>query len=81
MPTSADILAVQQAFCKSRREAAISEIRRRWSLIAEYLIDKTLEHILSMSINQPPPPKRFRGVNWTMAPRSTDGTFQRKDRS
>ena len=54
MTTSADLLAVQRAHATAGRDAALVEIRRRWPMIAENVIEPTLERILAASVAPPP---------------------------
>ena len=60
MTTPTDLLAVQRAHADHGSEAAVSEIRRRWPMIAENVIGQTLERILAAPI-EPPPPFRQAG--------------------
>ena len=55
MTTPADILAVQRAHATAGRDAALTEIRRRWPMIAENMIERTLERILAAQTTPPPP--------------------------
>ncbi len=64
MTEPADLLAVQRAHAADGRDAALVEIRRRWPMIAENMIERTLERVLAAPVEPPPPPrKRFPGVN------------------
>ncbi len=54
MTTPADILLVQRAHASGGRDAAITEIRRRWPMIAENVIDQTLERVLAAPVEPPP---------------------------
>lgn len=54
MTTPADLLAVQRAHEASGRDAALAEIRRRWPMIAENVIERTLERILAAPVEPPP---------------------------
>ena len=60
MTTPADLLAVQRAHAEHGREAALAEIRRRWPMIAENVIERTLERILAAPV-EPPAPFATRG--------------------
>ncbi len=60
MTTPADLLAVQRAHTSGGRDAALIEIRRRWPMIAENVIERTLARILAAPI-EPPPPFRQAG--------------------
>ena len=55
MTTPADLLAVQRAHADGGRESALSEIRRRWPMIAETVIERTLERIVATPVAPPPP--------------------------
>ncbi len=64
MTTTADILLVQRAHASGGRDAAIAEIRRRWPMIAENVIEATLERVLAAPVDPPPSPqKRPRSIN------------------
>ena len=49
MTTPADILAVQRAHATGGRDAALTEIRRRWPDISDTVLSATLERILAAS--------------------------------
>ena len=53
MTTPADLLAVQRAHAASGRDAALAEIRRRWPMIAENVIEQTLNRILAAPVDPP----------------------------
>ena len=46
LTTPEDFLAVQRAYDTSGRDAAMVEVRRRWPMIAETVIGRTLDKIL-----------------------------------
>ncbi len=54
MTEPADLVAVQRAFADHGRDAALSEIRRRWPNISETVLPATLERILAAPVDQPP---------------------------
>ena len=54
MTTSADILLVQRAHVSGGRDAAVAEIRRRWPMIAENVIEQTLGRVLAAPVDPPP---------------------------
>ena len=62
MTTPADLLAVQRAHATDGRDAAMAEIRRRWPMIAENVIDQTLARILAAPV-EPPPSAPRRSMN------------------
>ena len=53
MSESANVLAVQRAYAENGRDAAISEIRRRWPNISDAVLDATLERILLADVEPP----------------------------
>ena len=53
MTEPADLLAVQRAHADHGCDAALAEIRRRWPMIAENVIERTLENILAATVEQP----------------------------
>ncbi len=55
MTTPADILLVQRAHASGGRDAAVAEIRRRWPMIAENVIEQTLVRILEAPVEPPAP--------------------------
>ena len=54
MTTPADILLVQRAHASGGRDAAVAEIRRRWPMIAENVIEATLQRVLAAPVDPPP---------------------------
>ena len=54
MTTTADILAVQRAHAEHGSDVAVAEIRRRWPMIAENVINATLERVLAAPVDPPP---------------------------
>ena len=82
MTTPADLLAVQRAHATEGRDAAMAEIRRRWPMIAENLIEQTLERILAAPVEPPPPPReRFPGMNAMDMSRDERGRLLPRGRS
>ena len=62
MTTPADLLAVQRVHAEHGRDAAVVEIRRRWPMITENVIEATLARILAAVVD-PPPTAPGRGGN------------------
>ena len=58
MTTPEDFLTVQRAHATSGRDAALVEIRKRWPMITENVIERTLNKILVAPVE---PPTSFRG--------------------
>lgn len=54
MTTPADLIAVQRTHDTAGRDAALAEIRRRWPMIAENVIEQTLTRILAAKVAPPP---------------------------
>ena len=48
-----DLLAVQRAHADHGRDVALAEIRRRWPMIAENVIEQTLTRILAAPVESP----------------------------
>ena len=53
MTTPADLIAVQRAHAANGRDAALAEVRRRWPMIAENVVERTLERVLAAPVAQP----------------------------
>ena len=58
MTNPADLLAVQRAHAAGGRDAALVEVRKRWPMVAENVIERTLHKILVVPVE---PPASFRG--------------------
>ncbi len=70
--TDADILLVQRAQASGGRDAAVAEIRRRWPMIAENVIEATLQRVLAAPVDPPATPKKKpRGTNAKTSPCDT----------
>ncbi|MEI7610624.1 MAG: hypothetical protein WCJ64_24850 [Rhodospirillaceae bacterium] len=80
MTEPADLLAVQRAHASGGREAAVAEIRRRWPMIAENVIEATLHRVLATPVD-PPPHMKPRGLNAKEMARAPCGQFKGKRRS
>ncbi|MEI7608005.1 MAG: hypothetical protein WCJ64_11545 [Rhodospirillaceae bacterium] len=77
MTTPADALAVQRAHAESGRDAALAEVRRRWPMIIETMIERTLDKILAAPVEAPSSPQtKPRGLNGRTAPRDASGKFR-----
>ena len=53
MTTPEDFLAVQRTHTENGRDAALAEIRKRWPMIAENVIERTLGLILAAPVEPP----------------------------
>ena len=50
MTTPEDLIAVQRVYAECGREAAGAEVRKRWPMVAENAIERTLNKILAAPV-------------------------------